>query len=125
MEALTTFCNVVRKTPRSPPEEQELLNSAGKLGMEHIIPIYRVTLPLFPCLPCSGAEVQCHALWMAVNDALCSRRSASIQRTCACPSSWQDWYRARPPWLHFECPSATKAAAPRQDASIMSALLYS
>ena len=42
-EALTTFCNVVRKTRRSSPEDPELLNSAGKLSMEHIIPIYRVS----------------------------------------------------------------------------------
>ena len=43
VEALTTFCSVVRKTPRSAPEDQELLSAAGKLGMEHIIPIYRVS----------------------------------------------------------------------------------
>jgi len=42
IEALTTFCNVVRKTRRSSPENSDLLNSAGKLSMEDIIPIYRV-----------------------------------------------------------------------------------
>ncbi|CAL5219987.1 g1925 [Coccomyxa viridis] len=41
VEALTTFCNVVRKTRRNSSEVPELLNSAGKLSMEHIIPIYR------------------------------------------------------------------------------------
>ena len=45
VEALTTFCNVVRKTRRSSSEDPELLNSAGKLSMEHIIPIYRVRRP--------------------------------------------------------------------------------
>lgn len=43
VEALTTFCNVVRKTRRNSPEGPELLNSAGKLSMEHIIPVYRVS----------------------------------------------------------------------------------
>ena len=44
LEALTTFYSVVRKTQRSSaPEASELLNSAGKLSMEHIIPIYRVS----------------------------------------------------------------------------------
>ena len=44
VEALTTFCSVVRKTQRSSaPQESELLNSAGKLSMEDIIPIYRVS----------------------------------------------------------------------------------
>lgn len=44
MEALTTFHSVVRKTRRcSAPEASELLNSVGKLSMEHIIPIYRVS----------------------------------------------------------------------------------
>ena len=44
VEALTTFYSVVRKTRRSSaPQESELLNSAGKLSMEDIIPIYRVS----------------------------------------------------------------------------------
>ena len=46
VEALTTFCNVVRKTRRNSSEVPELLNSAGKLSMEHIIPIYRVSKAL-------------------------------------------------------------------------------
>ena len=60
VEALTTFCNVVRKTPRSAPEDQELLSSAGKLRMEHIIPIYRVT-PLLS-LTCRAAVLRCIAV---------------------------------------------------------------
>ena len=44
IEALTTFCNVVRKTQCNSPEDTDLLNSAGKLSMEHIVPIYRVGL---------------------------------------------------------------------------------
>lgn len=44
VEALTTFYSVVRKMKRSSaPQESELLNSAGKLSMEDIIPIYRVS----------------------------------------------------------------------------------
>ena len=54
VEALTTFCNVVRKTPRSAPEDQELLSAAGKLGMEHIIPIYRVILLLLTLTCCAA-----------------------------------------------------------------------
>ena len=61
VEALTTFCNVVRKTPRSAPEDQELLSSAGKLGMEHIIPIYRVILRHLS-LTCCAAVLRCIAV---------------------------------------------------------------
>ena len=62
-EALTTFCNVVRKTRRSSSEDPELLNSAGKLSMEHIIPIYRVSRatwrPQALLVPCSLEVCSC------------------------------------------------------------------
>ena len=74
VEALTTFCNVVRKTPRSAPEDQELLNSAGKLGMEHIIPIYRVTPP--SSLTCHAAVLRCIAVSGAMLLTLLSTQGA-------------------------------------------------
>ena len=85
VEALTTFCNVVRKTPRSSPEDQELLNSAGKLGMEHIIPIYRVGVPLSTRLPCIDAEAHCNAVCKAASTAVHTRCPAAIWRAiCSC-----------------------------------------
>ena len=63
VEALTTFCHVVRKTRRNGSEDPQLLNSAGKLSMEHIIPIYRVSraacTPRVPLVPCSLDRCGC------------------------------------------------------------------
>lgn len=97
VEALTTFCNVVRKTPRSAPEDQELLSAAGKLGMEHIIPIYRVTPPLsltwraavLRCIamPCARLHTMLStqgALHPSINGTLCS----SILLAGLCQSTW-------------------------------------
>ncbi len=64
VEALTTFHSVVRKTQRSStPQNSELLGSAGKLSMEHIIPIYRVSSvkSTFMVLP-QGLQLQVQGL---------------------------------------------------------------
>ncbi|CAK0770229.1 hypothetical protein CVIRNUC_003746 [Coccomyxa viridis] len=75
VEALTTFCNVVRKTPRSAPEDQELLSAAGKLGMEHIIPIYReCAQELARCL-CEGGDQPGTQAHFRIQEIISARRN--------------------------------------------------